>query len=211
MIAKYFSKITKTVSFSFDKPIYLYEKGTGASNNYTQYGSDNLLDFMTCTLDGEMITPKSLKITDSNLVQAKIDIEYSLQDAEFSIQLNNNNNDNSSVLQFLLADNNNINSFYDKFPLTTKISIYIDNNSKGLSSASRLSAKGSSVLTGGVLVSNPASAITMMRLLQSFEFYSYINIDTPEIVISFLQTFDFNIFNAIPNLLGDFTINEDPY
>lgn len=164
---------------------------------------------MSCTFENKQYTPKSIKITDQFTIQVNLEIQNSLQEAEFSLQPNNNNN--NSVSQYLLADNNNINSFFEQFPLTINISIYIDQNAENLNQASSISSQGSSVLTGGVLVSNPASAITMMRLLQSFEFFTYINVDTPQIVITFLRTFNFNIFKAIPSLLGDISINEDPY
>lgn len=53
--------------------------------------------------------------------------------------------------------------------------------------------------------------MAIIRLLQSFEFLSYINVRVPTNVLVVLQKFDFNIFIIAPSIVGGFEIDEIRY
>lgn len=214
-----FFGVSSSVIIKFDTPIAFYDtsspnftiepsqnSGSEDKNSLENMDIEQVKKSLSFSLDGVKITPASLSIVESYSMVVKLDLQESQKNTNFEINL-----PSSSPYSLLLSSPDDIQSQFKSYPINSKINYYLDPSAESVEDAANVASKGQTAVLTGMILFNPAAAIAIIRLLQSFEVLSYINIDLPTIVLKLLNNINFNIFKIIPSIFGKFEIDETPY
>lgn len=160
------------------------------------FDSSNKIDKkFEISFNDKPINPISINIIEGRILEIKLDKmnqtanNVTLKISKIGRNLNRNTVNEVDIVK---SDNKN-NKFFD-YPITLQITRYVDSNEGGVTVAAAAATITILVITSGLIISNPVTAIILIRLLQSFEFLGYINIKVHTIVLLVLQEFEFDIF-----------------
>lgn len=147
--------------------------------------------------------PRSLRFTfefETTLKNAKItilDTNKSLKSVDMLLPLElKNRNHLPSPLEYkngnLILQNPSIE--------ITPINLEVSSGQKLVESTTKPTSYAVSTTAGLLIVSNPTSGMTMVKLMQYFEILRYVNVeDIPDIFFAFLDIFSSNFFDFVPN------------
>lgn len=173
--SKYFSAVKREVNIKFNDKIGFYDL-----KNWVE---DPQLSFK---LDNSTIEASSVKLKLGNTLVIALNLDKSIINGIFLIEKIEN-----SKIEIVNLQKDKM--FLD-FPINTTISLHIDKNEKNLELASGTATSAVMIVSTSVVLTNPVTAIAIIKLLQSFDFLNYLNIEVPTVVLLVLQQLDFNIF-----------------
>lgn len=189
IIEKYFMKLSQKIFIKFNSLIEL---------------SKNKIDLVTFKIKGEEIQINYLKEINLNELEISLNLTKSLENEILLIDYIKNDN---TPLIFNTDDN----SIFSNFPIEIPISIYIDDNAGLGESTSQAGSITVLALIVPLLLSNPVAMVSLVRLLQSFGYLSFINVNLPLIVQQIIVQFEINPGRLFPSLFSKFFIDDSAY
>lgn len=167
-------------------------------------------DHLQYELNNKSIEISSIKVTNQNEQEIDLNLEKNYENSEFKISLKKDDINTNNMNTPLIFNPNN-NKQYIKFPIKVPFSIYIDPNEGVFTSLSQAGLVSIFVISGPLLLTNPVRMISLIRLIQSFGFLSYINIDLPVIVKKIFIELEINLGRIFPVLFFNISIDDSPY
>lgn len=166
---------------------------------------DKIIDKLSLKIDDKDIKVEKIQVNNMNKLEIQIQITDSLENSELKI-----NPITTNTSKPLIHKKNN-GSIFNNYPIKLPISIYLDPNSGIGTSGAQAASITILALTIPLILSNPIAIITLIRLLQSFGYLSFINIDLPKIVQEIMIQFEINPGRLFPFLISQFFIDDRPY